>query len=350
IIVVIISVLLFVRNRATNIFQIVVGIFLSSTGASRRVINTFNHMGLCVSYDTVQRCLLSLSESSKKHANAFVRTASRLWAVVYDNINFTLRKASQRLDSTTEQLNATTSAIISLPSTFTRAAYATALSVAERNRSAGKRSLLSLKDLILTPNKQTQLQNALRHQVRMILLDHAPGLLRRTKRNRKLRKRAMALKPEIRVLSHEKTEFYPLPALAQEEASVSGTIKVIVKLFTKLLALAEEVVASELRLLVGDWLTIRNLRLVKDEVAEDLTAFTRMDWIQEVSMPFHFQLNAMYMLFRTHLGHPADNDPSSLEHHRTLLKRCKLDPKKPEYNKAKELLYHSLIARVLDCA
>ncbi|KAI1789285.1 hypothetical protein LXA43DRAFT_1062919 [Ganoderma leucocontextum] len=54
-------------------------------------------------------------------------------------------------------------------------------------------------------------------------------------------------------------------------------------------------------------------------------------------MPFHFQLNAM------------NNDPGSLENHRTLLYHAKLDLKKPEYNKAKELLYHFLIAHIIDC-
>ena len=45
--------LLFFRNRATNAFQLVVGVFLSSSGASRRIIDTFNHMGLSVSYQWV---------------------------------------------------------------------------------------------------------------------------------------------------------------------------------------------------------------------------------------------------------------------------------------------------------
>ncbi|PPR07256.1 hypothetical protein CVT26_012514 [Gymnopilus dilepis] len=49
----IISMLLFFRNRATNAFQIIMGVFLASSGASRRIIDTFNHMGLCVSYKWV---------------------------------------------------------------------------------------------------------------------------------------------------------------------------------------------------------------------------------------------------------------------------------------------------------
>ena len=75
-----------------------------------------------------------------------------------------------------------------------------------------------------------------------------------------------------------------------------------------------------------------------------------MNWIIEASMPFHFQLNAVYMIFRTFIGHAKDHgNPSSLEHHRTLLRRYKFDPKKPDYHKACELMRHSLIARILDC-
>ncbi len=199
----------------------------------------------------------------------------RLWAIVYDNINFTLRKASQRLDSTTQQLNATTSAVFSLPSTLSRAACAAALSVAERKKRAHLRERLTLDSLKITPEQQAHLTTVFRSHVATILLSSA-GMHLSKKEHKKLMKKARKLKPRIRVLSSEKTEFYPLPALAQEEASVGGTIKVVTKLFTQLLALAEEVVDAELRLLVGDWLSIRNLRLMKLEIADENSSFRRM--------------------------------------------------------------------------
>ncbi|KAH9858437.1 hypothetical protein C2E23DRAFT_716977 [Lenzites betulinus] len=349
--VVAISMLLHGRNRATDALQLVIGIFLSSSGASRRVVDTFNRMGLSVSYQTVQRSLKTLTKSAQEGARSFVLQSQRLWGIVYDNINFTLRKASQRLDNMTEQLNATTSAVFSLPSKFSRTSYGAALSIVERNRLAGRRSLLSLDDLRPTTEQQGQLVLAFKHHVRSILLSSAPGLSKHNRFTKALRKETKKRAPRIRVLSSEKTEFFPLPALAQEEASVQGTIKVVTKLFKDALKMVEGVIDFELRLLVGDWLSIRNLRLMKDEVSYELTAFARMGWVQEVSMPFHFQLNAMYMIFRTHLGHPGDlEDPSSLEHHRKILRRSKLDTKKPEYNRAKELVDHSLTARVVDCA
>ncbi|KAI1791172.1 hypothetical protein LXA43DRAFT_1142675 [Ganoderma leucocontextum] len=347
--VVVISILLHARNRATDVFQLVMGIFLSSTGASRRVMSTFNHMGISVSYDTVQKALQTLTDSATLRAQDFVRNSQRLGALVYDNINFTLRKASQRLDNMTEQLNATTSAVFALPARFTRAVYHTALSVVGRDNRAHLRSQLTLDSLMPSEELQARLVDVFKHHVRSILLSHSPGLRKRNRVTRRLRKQARLRKPCIRVVSSEKTEFFPLPALAQEEASVQGTIRVVTKIFKGLLELAEELIDSELRLLVGDWLSIRNLRLMKEEVSYELTSFARMGWIQEASMPFHFQLNAMYMLFRTHLGHPNDNNPSSLEHHRTLLRRAKLDTKKPEYNKARQLVEHSLVARIIDC-
>lgn len=45
--------LLFARNRATDAFQLVMGIFLSSSGAGKRVINVCNHMAISVSYQYV---------------------------------------------------------------------------------------------------------------------------------------------------------------------------------------------------------------------------------------------------------------------------------------------------------
>ena len=181
---------------------------------------------------------------------------------MYDNINFTLRKASQRLDSLTEQLNATTSAVFSLPSRFSRAVHSAALSIADRHRRARLRENLTLDSLRPSPAKQAQLLKAFHYHTRMILLTHG-NLGLSQKKVQKFKKKMKSRKPQIRVLSVEKTEFFPLPALAQEEASVSGTIQVVKKLFTQPLGLAEELIDTELRLLVGDWLSIRNLRLMK---------------------------------------------------------------------------------------
>ncbi|EEB89462.1 hypothetical protein MPER_12435, partial [Moniliophthora perniciosa FA553] len=348
---IVISILLHAQNNGTNAFQQVMGIFLSGAGASRRVIETLCRMGITVSYSTVQSALESLTKDATERARFFVLDifSERLWCLVYDNINFTWRKASQRLDSLTRQINATTAAIIALPIEFARSVYKEALSVTERRKAAGKRQDFTEEKLIITEKHQDQCRYAFEHGVRTILLERIQGRLQKKKIRSKLRKETAKRMPSIRPMSYEKTEFFPLPALNQEEASVNGTIRVVQTFMTKTLGFVEELIDTELRLFVGDWLTIRNLRLVREERFYEDSDYERMDWVQEASLPFHFQLNAMYMLFRTHLGTIGGN-PSWLENHRTILRRGKLDPKKPEYNKAKELVMHSLYARILDCA
>ena len=49
--VVIVSILLFCKNRATNAFQIIMGLFLGISGATKRVLSVCNHMGVSVSYE-----------------------------------------------------------------------------------------------------------------------------------------------------------------------------------------------------------------------------------------------------------------------------------------------------------
>ncbi|KAI0739876.1 hypothetical protein C8Q80DRAFT_1274908 [Daedaleopsis nitida] len=245
----VISMLLFGRNRATDAFQLVMGLFLSSAGASRRVIDTLNHMGLSVSYQTVQRSLATLSERIRQQAREYIEHSGRLTFVVYDNINFTLRKYSQRIDSMTEQLNATTLALVALPARFTHAAYAAALSITEKRKLAGLRSKLTLSDLELTPLKQSQMQSAFEYHIGCILLDHLPTFAEQSKLKftRRLRRKLVKhKKPCLRLLDCEQTKCFPLPALNKEEASVRGTIRVVEMILVKILGFAIEAVDAEL--------------------------------------------------------------------------------------------------------
>lgn len=120
-------------------------------------------------------------------------------------------------------------------------------------------------------------------------------------------------------------------------------------IYSTLLGFTIELVDTEIQLMVGDWLTIWNLRLMKSELEDQLTPFATMNWVQEASMPFHFQINAVHMLFKTHIGHAGDNNLSSLESHGRILKWAAIDVKKSEYNRGRELIKHSLVTQVINC-
>src|ERR1700676_1158113 len=114
----------------------------------------------------MQRSLVSLSLSYKEQAWHFVWHSGRLFMVVYNNINFTFRKASQHLDNATHQINATTLAVISLPTKFTRAAYEVALSVAACNKNTGLQNQMTLDEIKPMSQQQAQLGTALKHNIR----------------------------------------------------------------------------------------------------------------------------------------------------------------------------------------
>ena len=291
--------------------------------------------------------MVQLTESSEERARNLVQLGILLWFIVYDNINFTFRKASQRLHNVTEQINATTSAVIALPASFATAAFKNACSLPDRTQKRRDRQEMALHKLVPTPEQQCQLRTAFCHAIRTLLLNNLRGLT--DKRVKQLKQKATTKKLTIQLVggAGEKTDFYPLRALNQEEASVQGTIQVAQRLIRDILGFTMVAASSTLRFFVGDWLTIRNLRLMKYVRMTEPEAWGRMSWVQEAAMPFHFQLNAIYMLIHTHLGE-SDKDASCLDRHRTCLRRFKLDKKKPDYHQARELIEHSLTARLLD--
>ena len=237
----------------------------------------------------------------------------------------------------------------SLPACFSTPTFVDACNISDENQQNENRQKMTLEKLVPTMEEQGQLRSAFCHAVRSLLLDNLEGLADGGSNAASIRKEVGAKRPTIRQLAGagEKTDFYPLPALNEEEASVKGTIRVVQALIRDTLELTVQVASSKLRFFVGDWLTIRNLRLMKYMRITEPESWGRMDWVQEAAMPFHFQLNAVHMLVRTHLGE-SDNDPSCLDRHRTRLQRYKLDKKKPEYNQVSELIEHSLVARLLD--
>jgi hypothetical protein len=296
---------------------------------------------------TSQRSLESLTTTIVRNARTFVLKGKTLFFVPFDNVNFTHRKGSERLDNRTEQINATTSVLIAMPAKYTHAEYDDALSVSEHSKLAGGRRDFHLNELYPTAEQLEHWRAAMIHGVRTLLLA-SPLVCRMKHKRRTLQKPAKQLKPRIRVIEHSKTLCFPLPALDQEEASVAGMIRVLTNIWTELLNMAKQSVAQVLRLLVGDWLSIRKIRLAQQERSDEWDVFESMRWAKEASMPFHFQLNAIYMLGRLHIGHENDTDPASLSRHNALLRRAKLDSKKPEYNKARQLVSHSLLARLLE--
>jgi hypothetical protein len=56
--------LVFVRNRATNVLPLILGLFFKISGTSTRVIQMLSNAGVCVSGDTIERLKERVSEDA----------------------------------------------------------------------------------------------------------------------------------------------------------------------------------------------------------------------------------------------------------------------------------------------
>jgi hypothetical protein len=111
--------------------------------------------------------------------------------------------------------------------------------------------------------------------------------------------------------------------------------------------MSKEQWALKTRINEGDWLTLNNTRAAKCDRANDIDSMEQLDYVVELSAPWHFALNATHLIMRSHLVN-AIIDPTGLAAHKGMLHRI-WDVNKLNYAEAKSLIRHSLIARLLHC-
>lgn len=108
-----ISMLAFVRNRATNILPLILGLFFKISGTSSRVVLMLSNAGVCVSGRTIERLKIRITEDAIQLAVSLI-TSGQVFFIIFDNINIFLRKARQRISNTNDMINTTNSAVVAI--------------------------------------------------------------------------------------------------------------------------------------------------------------------------------------------------------------------------------------------
>ncbi|KAJ7786981.1 hypothetical protein B0H14DRAFT_3582298 [Mycena olivaceomarginata] len=122
-------------------------------------------------------------------------------------------------------------------------------------------------------------------------------------------------------------------------------LKKMLKALQEISGLPEAEWAAKARIIIGDWLTSNNIRGTHKDCMDDINAMEHLNYIDELSVLWHFALNATHMIMRLHFGDSV-LDPGSLAKHKGLLNRT-WDAEKPNYADAKALIHHSLTSRIL---
>jgi hypothetical protein len=335
-----ISMLAFVRNRATNVLPLILGLFFKISGTSSRVVLMLSNAGVCVSSRTVERVKVRIGEDAIQLAIQLI-TSGRVFFTIFDNINIFLRKSQQRLSNTNDMINATNCAVVGIEDIepFTEA------DLAEQLALRGQRANATPTDILPTSADDEIVGKSFTALIAEMIVAFTPGNSR-WKDRKNIVAAVAGMMPKDRPLPSTAADARPFGVFDVNEGSKKGVVKFL-RQAQERSTLPQRVWSSIWRIFVGDWLSSNNLRAARRDRTDDIDAMERLEYVQELSAPFHFALQASHMLMRTHYGHAVE-DPGSLAAHKGLLNR-KWDVNKPNYAAAKSLIRHSLIARILHC-
>ncbi|KAK7016638.1 hypothetical protein R3P38DRAFT_3321050 [Favolaschia claudopus] len=334
------SIMAFTRNTGTNVFPMILGLFLEIGGTSSRILSTLSYAGACVSITTIERLKKTLSEDAVAHAVSLINGPD-LFYLIFDNINIFLRKSQQRLFNKNSMIHATNAAVIGLPD-----AVRAAEDLAAKQRLRGKRAAATGSDIIPTDEDEQKMFSSFVGIVMTLIIAYCPGKDGWENRDEML-KAAEDMMASDRPLPPKKSDARPIGVFDVNEGSKKGIIQML-KSLQNFSGVDEERWSSKARIivhLVGDWLTSSNIRGARRDRMDDVNKMERLDYVEELSALWHFALNATHMIMRLHFGDSV-LDPGSLAKHKGLLNRT-WDAEKPNYADAKALIRHSLIARIL---
>ncbi|KAK7029172.1 hypothetical protein R3P38DRAFT_3314713 [Favolaschia claudopus] len=335
------------RLQANN-YQVVIGLFLLGSGASKREIEVLAHAGLSTSYNAIREHIHQLSAEAVAKFRRLVK--EQMFFIVWDNLNIAFRVESQRLRSANHFDNGTTSTGIPVYNPLTgstKTLHGTLpLSLKPPRTSTFPVVDHSVEDVLPSPLCISQLEKCLLWQIKRLAHENIKGLAHLSEEFEDC--------PEVDAIAVHKTEQYPLPAMHEDESSIDGTIRVYNQILQNLGLTDDDLEAHGLMFADGDLLTnslvdkIESARRNSEEPIAGMKATIRRFGL------FHAKMAGCRMVINEHWGKPNSLWPGSLWwEHTQLLKRKpisagwkakKATPWKPSH----ELLQISLAAHVKD--
>ncbi|KAG0198710.1 hypothetical protein BGX31_004484, partial [Mortierella sp. GBA43] len=268
--------------------------YLYAQGCSKSVISVLSHVGLSVSYSSIQNALETLTEDALNTVRAAISEHS--WFLLYDNINFLNRKYDQRSDNKNTFENGTTATIV-----ITKG-------VEKMRQVHDQRPAPYLGDILPDERSNLHFQTVFKFYLVKVLQRHYPTY-----------ERYSVSIPSMQPLKPEKTEAYPLPAMKIDQSTVEGNVDIIETLMKSVLKLDPKEFSDDMIIVAGDQLTVSRVGSAKRLRREDVTPFHRLQWAVPVIQLFHLQMLLCFTILRTHRG--KTSTPGSLALYVEMLDR-----------------------------
>ncbi|KAJ7235273.1 hypothetical protein B0H12DRAFT_1027471 [Mycena haematopus] len=336
------------RSQKANNFQLVIGLFLLGSGASKREMEVLAHAGLSVSYTAIIVHVKALSKEGLQKIRELCKSC--MVQIVWDNLNIAFKIASQRLNAKSHFDNGTTSTVIPVfdPSTGDNAPHGT---LPLNMKPPRERTLpvldWSSEDVLPSPESAEQLSASCFWQLKRMALEYIPDVPDELKKS-------LRECPEVNQIPLHKSSQYPLPAMNDDESTLDGTFTVYTKNLHNMGMGDEELEAHGIMFDDGDLLT--------DSLKEKLESARRNSTTPIAGMRasvrrwglFHAQMAGCRLTINEHWGTPNTLWPGGLWwEHNKLLKRKPMmagwgGKKATEWKPAHELIHISLPAHIVD--
>ncbi|KAJ7835271.1 hypothetical protein B0H14DRAFT_2590411 [Mycena olivaceomarginata] len=304
------------RSQKANNFQLVIGLFLLGSGASKREMEVLAHAGLSVSYTSIISHVKKLSKEGLENIREVCRTC--MVQIVWDHLNITFKVSAERLKAKSHFDSGTTSTVIPVfdPSTGAHALHGT---LPLDMKPPHERTLPVLdwspEDVFPSLESAAQLSRSCLWQLKRMALERIPGVTDELKKS-------LGECPEVNQIPLHQNLQYPLPALKEDESTLEGTFTVYAKNLHHMGMGDDELAAHGLMFDDGDLLT--------DSLKEKLESARRNSMSPIAGMRasvrrwglFHGQMAGCRLTINEHWGTPNSLWPGGLWwEHNKLLKR-----------------------------
>ncbi|KAG0347979.1 hypothetical protein BGZ54_004746, partial [Gamsiella multidivaricata] len=294
------SLLLHHRSQKSNYFQMMIGLFLYSTGCPKRVVTVLSQAGLSVSYQTICNALRALTKAALAKVQSMV--LEQPWFLVYDNINIPNRKYDQRGNNIDTFENGTTATVVIGEDLGHPQAPAQV-----------PRDPVTLMDLLPDNENRAHFRTVSQYNLVHVLQRHFDIY------NRHCSIRIPALSP----LPVKRTETFPMPSMKIDQSTVEGNLEIIETVMKSALKLSDEWFDGDVRVVVaGDQLTVCRVGSLKSLRGTDITS----------------------TILRTHYG--SVSTPGSLAFNIAMLERKRVNLDTPDFHAADEILRNTFDAMV----
>jgi len=214
-----ISMLTFVRNRATNVLPLVLGLFFKIGGTGVRVINMLSNAGICVSFNTIERLKSVISDDAISRAVALL-TSGEPCFLIFDNINLYLRKSQQRIHNKNTILNVTNAAVIGLSNV--EDGFDNLKSKLDLR---GKRAQATINDILPTREDDERMMDAFAALIARLLVAYTPGN-EKWKDRKEMEESVKAMIREDRPLPPKKMDACPFGVFNVDKGTKKGNTDV----------------------------------------------------------------------------------------------------------------------------